>query len=95
MANEVLDTAYFMTLAMYGQGKGQTIPTRATSTANTVDIIFRLHRQIVVNCVADGLHIDTTCSNIGCNQHANTAVLNFGQGARTLALIHITMQSHH
>ena len=95
MANEVLDTAHFMTLAMYGQGKGQTITPSTTGTTDAVNIIFGLHGQVVIDRVTNRLNIDAACSNIGCNQHANTAVLNFGQGARTLALIHITMQSHH
>jgi hypothetical protein len=66
MANKVLNTAHFMTLAMHGQGVSQTIAPSTTGTANTVHVIFRLHRQIVINSVANSLHVDTACGNIGC-----------------------------
>jgi hypothetical protein len=95
MANEVLDPAHFMTLAMNGQGVSQAITPCTTGTADTMHIIFWLHRQIVINRVTNSLHINTACSDIGGNQHTHTTILHFSQGARTLALIHITMQRHH
>jgi hypothetical protein len=77
MTNEMLDTTYFMTLAMHGQGVSQTIATGTTSTADTVHVIFRLHRQIVINGVTDGLHVDTARSDISRNQNTYPTVLHF------------------
>jgi hypothetical protein len=77
MANEVLDTTHFMTLAVNSQGVSQAIAPCATSAADAVHVIFRLHWQIVINRVTNGLHINATGSDIGSNQHTYTTVLHF------------------
>lgn len=77
----MFDAAHFMTLAVDSQRKGCAIATGATGAANTVDVIFGLHRQVVVDGVADGLHINAACGDVGRDQDTDTAVLNFGQGA--------------
>jgi hypothetical protein len=76
----MFDAAYFVTLAMDGQGKGCAIATGTTGTTNAVNVVLGLHRQVVVNGVADGLNVDAASSNVGGNQDTDTAVLNFGQG---------------
>jgi hypothetical protein len=80
MANEVLDAAHFMTLAVNGQGVSQTIAPSAASTADAVHVIFRLHWQIIINGVTDGLHVDAARGDIGSNQHTYATVLYFSQG---------------
>jgi hypothetical protein len=80
MANEVLDAAHFMTLAMNSQGIRQTIAPGTASTADTMHVVFRLHRQIVINGVTNGLHINTACGNIGSNQDTYPTVLHFSEG---------------
>jgi hypothetical protein len=77
----VFDATDFMTLAVDSQGKGCAIATGATGTANAVDVVFGLHRQIVVDGVADGLDVNAACGNVGGNQDTDTTVLDFGQGA--------------
>ena len=69
-----------MALAMHSQGEGQTIASGTTGTADTVDVIFRLHRQVIVDRVADGGHVNTAGGNVGGNQNTDATVLNFGQG---------------
>ena len=81
MPNEMLDATYLMTLAMHSKGIRQAIATSTTGTADTVHIIFRLHRQIVINGVTNGLHINTARSDIGGNQNTYTSLLHFSQGA--------------
>jgi len=81
MANEVLDTTHFVTLTMNGQGVSQAIATGTASAADTVHIIFRLHWQIVINGVANGLHINTACGDIGGNQDTYPTVLHFSECA--------------
>lgn len=68
-----------MTLAVDSQGKGCTIATGTTCTTNAVYVVFGLHRQIVVDGVADGLYVNTARGNVGGNQDTDTTVLNFGQ----------------
>jgi hypothetical protein len=60
----MFDAADFMTLAVDGQGKGCTIATGTTGTTNAVYIVFGLHRQIVIDRVADGLNVNTACGNV-------------------------------
>jgi hypothetical protein len=81
MANEVLDTAHFMTLAMHGQGVSQTIAPGTASTTDAVHVIFRLHWQVVINRVTNGLNVDTARGDIGGHEYAHTTVLHFSQGA--------------
>ena len=76
----MFDTTHFMTLTMDSQCESIAITTCTTGTADTMDVVFRLHGQIVVNRVADCLNVDTAGSNVGCNQDADTAVLQFAQG---------------
>ena len=81
VTNEVFDTTHFMTLTMDGQCESIAIATSTAGTANTVDVVFGLHRQIVVNRVADGLHVNTAGSNVSRHQNTDTAVLQFAQCA--------------
>jgi hypothetical protein len=81
MANEVLDAAHFMTLAMHGQGVSQTIAPGTASTTDAVHVIFRLHWQVIINRVTNGLNVNATCSDIGSDQDTHATVLHFSQGA--------------
>ena len=75
----MFDATHFMTLAVDSQSKGCAIATGATGTTNAVYVVFGLHRQIVVDGVADGLNVNAACGNVGGNQDTDTTVLNFGQ----------------
>ena len=70
-----------MTLAMDGQRESLTVAASATGTANAVDVVFGLHRQIKIDDVADGLDVDTAGGHIGGDQNANTTFLNLLKGA--------------
>ena len=77
----MFDATHFVALAVDSQRKGCAIATGTTGTTNAVHIIFGLHGQIVVDGMADGLHINAACGDVGRDQDTDTAVLNFGQGA--------------
>ena len=71
------------------QRQGFTGGRRATGTADTVDVIFRYVRQLVVHHVRQLFDIQTTGGDIGRHQHANAAGFKVGQraGTRSLALV--------
>jgi hypothetical protein len=81
MANKVLNTTHFMALAVHRKRVSQAITTCTARTADTMHVIFRLHRQIVINRVTNRLHINTARGDIGSNQHTYATVLHFCQGA--------------
>ena len=81
MTNEVFNSAHFMALTMDGQCVRHTITPGATGTTNTMDVVFRLHGQIVINGVADRLHINAAGSDVGGHQDTNATILNFSQCA--------------
>src|SRR5690606_29661648 len=57
-ADEVLDATHLVTLGVNGEGVGLAISAGTTRTANAVDVVFRLHRQVIVERVADSLDIN-------------------------------------
>src|SRR5690606_34445240 len=92
LADEMLDAANLVTLGMRGQSEGQTTVARAAGTTDTVCVVFGLHRQVVINGVADALHINAASGNVSGDQYLQTAFLQQTQGARALALVHVTVQ---
>src|SRR5690606_21035918 len=92
LADEVFNAAHFVAFGMRGQGVGQSAASGAAGTANTVDVVFGLHGQVVIDGVADALHVDTAGGHIGGNQNAQLAFLQHAQGTGALTLVHVTMQ---
>src|SRR5690606_29798338 len=64
----------------------------ATGTSDTVDVVFGLHGQVVVESVADALHINAAGSYVCSNQYTQPAFLQQAQSTGALALVHVTMQ---
>src|SRR5690606_21848372 len=91
-ADEMLNTTDLMAFGMGGQGIGLTVAAGATRTADAMHVIFRLHGQVIVESMADALHVDAAGSDISCYQNAQLAPLQQTQGAGTLTLIHVAMQ---
>src|SRR5690606_30354189 len=79
LADEVFNAAHFVAFGMRGQGVGQSAASGAAGTANTVDVVFGLHGQVVIDGVADALHVDTAGGHIGGNQNAQLAFLQHAQ----------------
>jgi hypothetical protein len=62
-------------------------------TANAVNVIFRLLRQIKIDHVADIRHVESACSHIGSNQHLHLAAAQQAQRAIAGTLAHVAVQS--
>ncbi len=87
-----LDRADFMAFAMQRQRERLTIPAGTARTADTVHVIFRLHRQVEVDDVADALHVDAARGNVGGHQNLDLVALHHAQRTGTLALVHVAVQ---
>lgn len=94
VTDKMFDTTHFVSFAVDCQRERQAIATGTTCTTDAMNIILRLHRQIVVDRMADGGDVDTAGGHVGCDQNADASILNIGQGARTLALVHVAVQRH-
>ena len=81
-----------MALGMRCQREGQAAAAGAAGTADTVHVVFGLHRQVEVDGVADALHVDAAGSHVGGDQDAQLAALQLRQRAGALALVHVAVQ---
>src|SRR5450830_1254919 len=93
LLGEALDTFDVHAFSMIDQRHGNAVAAGTTGTADTVNVIFREFRQIVVEHVGDARHVDTASGDVGSDQHANLAATHAVQSAVTCALMHVAMQS--
>src|SRR5437899_7723647 len=75
------------------RGDAGATTTGAAGTANAVNIVFRLFRQVEVHHVGDGRHVDTASGNVGSNQNTHAATTQVVQRAVTPRLRHVAMQA--
>ena len=64
-----------------------------TGTADAVNVAFRILRNIKVDNVGNVINVDTAGSNVGSNQHINSALAEFLHYAVTLVLAQVAMQA--
>ncbi|CRK15600.1 hypothetical protein BN1723_010732 [Verticillium longisporum] len=74
---------------------GDTLATKAAATTNTVDVVLAVARQIVVDDQADLLHVDTTCPNIGRDEHTAVALAEVLHNTVALLLRHVAVHAAH
>jgi hypothetical protein len=63
----------------------------AAGTADTVGIAFRIVRHVVVDHVADALHVQATGGHVGRHQDIDLAVLELLDGALALRLLDVAI----
>ena len=64
---------------------------RAAGASDAMDIIFRVHREIVIHHMRDPIHIDATRGDVGGNQDTDRAGFEILQCAQPLILGTIRM----
>ena len=84
---------YFDVFIHFGKSNRNTGTASAAGTADAVDVVFRLFRQIVVDNVGNGRYVDTACGNVGGNQNFAAAFAQIHQRAVTPALRHVAVQA--
>ena len=65
----------------------------AASTTDPVDIILGMTGKVVIDHVGDAFHIDSARSDIGRDKDADTARLKILEGAETLVLGAVGVES--
>lgn len=70
-----------------------TFLTETTSSTNSVDIVFLLVWELVVDDKADLLDVDTSCKEVRCNQDSDRTLTELLHDDVSLELVHFTV--HH
>lgn len=58
----------------------------AAGTANTVNVVFAIVRQVVVKDVRNGRNMQTAGGNVGCDQNVDIAAGKFIENAQAFFL---------
>ena len=74
------------------KSKGTPCPACPSRSADTMDIVFVILRDIIINDGLHVIHIYTSCRYIRCNQYISAAVTETVHGHVSLMLGHITME---
>jgi len=74
LLGEALDVANLETITETRERDGEALTTRATGAADAMDVVFRFHRQTVVDDVRDARNVDTTSGNVGRDQNFGGAI---------------------
>ena len=69
-----------------------TASARATGTADTVNVIFAIIRQVVVKDVRYGWDVQTTRCDVGCDQNIEIATGEFFENTQAFFLCNVTGQ---
>ena len=73
LADDAFEAAEFAKVFAGDEGDRGAGRERAASTADTVDVVFELVREVEVKDVGDTLDVDTARSDVGGDKHANLA----------------------
>ncbi len=74
LLGETLDIANLETITETRERDGETLTTGATGAANAMDVVFRFHRQTVVDDVRNARNVDTASGNVGGDQNFGGAI---------------------
>jgi hypothetical protein len=86
LADNAFEAAEFAEVFARDEGDGGTSRQRTAGTADAVDVVFELVREVEIEDVGDAVDVDTARGDIGRDEHANLTILEGLQGALTLAL---------
>src|SRR3989344_1836796 len=91
LSDEMLDVAYLALLVRLGNRDGMAFSTRTCGAADAVDVIRRIHRQVVIDDELNPLHVDTARGDVGGDEYAIFAAFKPFQsfaalGKRTIAV---------
>ena len=84
---------YFDVFVYFSKSNRNTGTACAAGTADAVNVVFSLFRQVVVDNVGNGRYVDTACGNVGGNQNFAAAFAQVHQRAVAPALRHIAVQA--
>lgn len=86
------DTLKNLNVVLRDESDGFTGTTCTGSTTDTVDVVFRICRHVVVDDEIDERNVKTTRSNVGGHQNASSTGFKLVQTCQSEALGHLAMQ---
>src|SRR5450830_55459 len=92
--DEAFDVVQKIMLIDADQRHGRAGSASAAGAADTMDVIFRHIRQIVIDHVRQLVDVDAACGDIGRNQGLQFTVLEFTQGTGTRSLALVAVDCH-
>jgi hypothetical protein len=95
LRGEALDALDHAEVAALGQRHRQAGAAGAAGAADAVHVVLLLHRQAIVDDVADARHVDAARGHVGGHQHAQLAGAQPVQHAVAPALGHAAVQRRH
>ena len=87
-----LDIENTAAIAHFGKSHGNTITPRTTGTANTVGVVFGLHRQTKIKNVGNGGDVNTARSHIGGDQNLHLTLAQRHQSTIAQTLTQCAVQ---
>tara|TARA_B100000161_G_C33357953_1_gene327648 strand:+ start:157 stop:648 length:492 start_codon:yes stop_codon:yes gene_type:complete len=93
LLDDAFDVAQQTNVTRFAERNRGTFGATTTGTADTVDIAFRIVRQVIVDDMRDARNVNTTCGNVGRNQNRETAIAEVAQDFLTDALLFVAMDS--
>ena len=86
LLHQVLDVVEVVLLIGSDEGDGEALLAGTARTADTVDVVLRVHGHVEVDDVVNVGDVDAAGENVGGNEDAHAAVLEVLKGAAALAL---------
>ena len=90
--HSAFDVTQQTTLAVLNEQQRAASTTGTTSTADTVNVGFRIHWDVVVHHQADTLNVQATGRNVSRNQDIQTTIFQAFQSLLTQRLVHVAVQ---
>ena len=94
-AVELLDLSHHAHIVSSYEVDGNTLPAESSTATNTMDVVFAVGREIVIDNEGYLLNIDTTSQKISSDQNAGRARTELFHDNITLRLLHVTMHGGH
>jgi hypothetical protein len=92
---ELLDFAHHTHVIGSDKVNGDTLSAESTTTTDTVNVVFAVGRQVIVDDKGNLLNIDTTGEEISGNEHTRRSRAELLHDDITLSLVHITVHGRH
>jgi hypothetical protein len=91
--DQLLDAFEHVALFHAAQGQGLACGTSSRGSANAMNVVLGIHRQVEVDDMRDAIDVNSASRQIRCYEYAQMAITKRGQRSLTRALRLATVQS--
>jgi len=72
---------------------GCSFSTETTSTADSVDVVFLLHRKLIVDHKSNLLHVNSSREQVSCDKNTNSSASELFHHDFTFLLVHLAVHA--